>query len=130
RAISKLDDEEYVRAYVVVRLIKELEYPPNCIELEYEYGIGHPGPKGARGDIRVLARRKNSKKPTTFMLIENKRPDEFDTYMESMDGQLFATGRDEHSRGVRYVVWYSIEFSSDTPNDRSIVIDFKRHTEW
>lgn len=39
RNISELNDEEYIRAFLVVRLAKELKYPSKCIELEKEYEL-------------------------------------------------------------------------------------------
>jgi len=73
--INRLTDEEYVRAYLVVRLIKELRYPADCLELEKTYTIGRPSPTKAQIDIRVMDKRKSKSKPETFMLIEAKRPD-------------------------------------------------------
>jgi hypothetical protein len=41
-AIERLTDEEFVRAYLVVRLVKTLRYPATQLELEYTYTIGRP----------------------------------------------------------------------------------------
>lgn len=54
RAISKLPgDEEYVRAYVVTKLVNELGYNMQDIAFEKEYSIGRPSKKKARIDIIV-----------------------------------------------------------------------------
>jgi type I restriction enzyme M protein len=126
--IQRLTDEEYVRAYLVVRLAVELRYPPDSIELEHTYTIGRPSATKAQIDVRVLDRRE--KKIKTFMLIEAKRPDEFDSYTKLIADQLFATGRDEHARGIRYVVWYTVEFRDEEVRDKCIIIDFRKFTEF
>jgi type I restriction enzyme M protein len=90
--ITKLTDEEYVRAYLVVRLVNELRYPAACLELEKGYTIGRPTGKSAQLDVRVLDKR-NKKKTKTFMLIEAKKPDEFETYTGLIEDQLFSPGK-------------------------------------
>src|SRR4051812_26895480 len=44
----RLTDEEYIRAYLVVRLIRQLRYPPEAIEIEKGYTIGRPTGKSAQ----------------------------------------------------------------------------------
>lgn len=39
---QNFEDEAYIRAYLVLRLVRELGYPCNAIELEKKYSIGHP----------------------------------------------------------------------------------------
>ena len=54
RSISKLPgDEEYVRAYIVTKLVNELGYSMDDIAFENEYSIGRPSKKKARIDIIV-----------------------------------------------------------------------------
>ena len=49
RAISKLPgDEEYVRAYIVTKLVNELGYSMSDIAFEEEYSTGHPTTKKSR----------------------------------------------------------------------------------
>jgi type I restriction enzyme M protein len=126
--VSRLTDEEYVRAFLVVRLIKQLKYPPNCVELEKGYTIGRPTGKSAQLDIRVLDKRDGKTK--TFMLIEAKRPDEFESYTQLIEDQLFSTGKQEHANGVRYIVWYSLDSHLGEPRDACIIIDFRKFTEY
>lgn len=126
-----LKDEEYVRAYLVTRLIKPLRYPADALELEKTYTIGRPSPTKAQIDVKVWDKRKG--KPKTFMLIEAKRPDEFETYTNLIEDQLFATGNQEFANGVRYVVWYTLEFYDHSFRDKCIVIDFRKfhdYREW
>ena len=127
--ITKLTDEEYIRAYIVVRLVRELKYPADCLELEKGYTIGRPTGKSAQLDIRILDRR-DKKRPKTFMLIEAKRPDDYESYTSLMEDQLFSPGNQEHAAGVKYIVWYSLEFYSETNcRDKCIIVDFKKFTE-
>lgn len=55
RDISSLGDEEWVRAFLLVRLVKELGYnhKEKIIEIEKTYSIGRPSRKSARVDILV-----------------------------------------------------------------------------
>lgn len=55
RKISFLGDEEYVRAYLIVKLKKELGYGAKEVvfEVEKEYSIGRPSKKSARIDLVV-----------------------------------------------------------------------------
>src|ERR1039457_296923 len=46
----RLTDEEYVRAWLVVRLINKLGYPAERIELEHTYSIGRPSTTKAQID--------------------------------------------------------------------------------
>ena len=77
RNISQLKDEEYVRAYLVVKLAKELKYLSNCIELEKEYEAGRPKPIKPRIDILVKDKRK--KKERTFLFIEVNPPEKYES---------------------------------------------------
>lgn len=125
--ITRLKDEEYVRAWLVVRLIHKLGYPTSSVELEKTYTIGRPSPTRAQIDIRIHDKRRS--RSQVYMLVETKRPDDFDSYVNLIEDQLFATGRDEHSRGLRYIAWYTVEFNGDEPRDRCIVVDFRKFTE-
>ena len=126
-ATYRLTDEEYVRAYLVVRLVKELRYSADALQLEQTYTIGRPSSTKAQIDIKVLDKR--GKKPKPFMLIEAKRPDDFDSYQKLIEDQLFKTGNQDYADGVKYVVWYSLEFQGDNLRDKCIVIDIRKYTK-
>ena len=127
--ITQLTDEEWIRAYLVVRLVKELRYPADCLELETTYSIGHDSVKKAQIDIKVTDKR-DPLKAKTWMMIETKRPDEFKTFSDSLKGQVFDLGKQEIPNGVRYGVWYSLDFVGDVPRDSCIVIDLQEHPEY
>jgi len=63
--VTRLKDEEYVRAWLVVRLIRLFNYPADCLDIEHTYTIGRPSPTKAQIDIRVHDKR--GKKPQTFI---------------------------------------------------------------
>ena len=126
--VTRLKDEEYVRAWLVVRLIRHFEYPADCLDIEHTYVQGRPSPTKAQIDIRVHDKR--GKKTQTFMLVETKRPDDFDSYAKLIEDQLFATGQREHASGLRYAVWYTVEFRGNEPHDKCIIIDFRKFTEF
>ena len=70
------------------------------MELEKGYTIGRPTGKSAQLDIRILDKR-DKKKTKTFMLIEAKRPDDYESYTSLMEDQLFSPGNQEHADGVQ-----------------------------
>ena len=120
---QNFEDEAYIRAYLVLRLVKELGYPCNAIELEKKYSIGHPSRKEARLDILV----KKGKYP--FMLLECKTPEEFEKEKyEAIENQLFAIAKQEIRGKIKpkYLVLYTIELEKGKISDKAIVIDFER----
>ena len=46
--VTRLKDEEYVRAWLVVRLIRLFKYPADCLDIEHTYTIGRPSPTKAQ----------------------------------------------------------------------------------
>ena len=51
-SVTDLTNEEIVRAYIAVKLIRKLGYSKkDCVELEKRYTIGRPPKEGAKVDI-------------------------------------------------------------------------------
>lgn len=126
RNISVLTDEEYVRAYLVVRLSKELKYPPSCIELEKQYEAGRPKTIKPRIDILVKDKRANNE--NTFFFIEVKSPDKFEGDKVYIGGQLFKLAAIEDKEGpVKYLVYYTSRADGGSIEDYSIIIDYARY---
>ena len=120
REISQLNDEEYVRAYLLVRLVKELKYPSNHIELEKEYEAGRP--KTIKPRIDVIVKERNNK---TFLFIEVKSPDKFEKDKNYIEGQLFKLARLEGGpEKVKYLVYYSID---EELEDKALIIDYQEN---
>ena len=121
---QKWEDETYVRAYLVVKLIKELNYPCNAIELEKPYSIGHPSKKEARLDILV------KKDNDPFMLIECKTPDKFEEEKDlAIKNQLYAIAKQEIKGDIKpkYLIYYTVKVEDGKLKDNAIIIDFEKY---
>lgn len=128
---QKFEDEAYIRTYLVLRLIKQLEYPHEVIELEKKYSIGHPSRKEARLDILVKDKKKNS-----FMLLECKTPEDFlKEKDDAIENQLFAIAKQEIKGEIkpRYLVYSTVKIENGEVIDNAIIIDFEQfptYDEW
>jgi type I restriction enzyme M protein len=125
-------DEEVVRAFLIDRLVNQLDYKPEIIETEKEYTIkGGHSKITPRIDILV-----KDEKGNPFFFIELKSPNKFEEDKTKIDGQLFALAEAEErdfKTKVRYLVYYTAEIQEDEVVDRAIIIDFnkyKTYTAW
>lgn len=125
-------DEEIVRAYILTRLVNELGYSPDRIEIECEYTAGRAPKLSPRADLIVRDSTGNA-----FLFFELKAPDKFDT--EDMDSaienQLYAVSALDRNRGndVKYLVLYTARENGSGITDECNVIDtekFPTYTEW
>ena len=117
---TALTDEELVRAFLLVRLVRDLGYPlgERKIELERTYkSVGRPG-KGGRVDI--LVRERDTKRG--FLFIECKEPEKYDADLRIIDGQLFRLSRMEPDL-PRNLVYYTVELNEGQLVERVLVID-------
>lgn len=117
-------DEEVVRAFLVSRLVNELGYKLERIELEKEYDAG-------RGTARLTPRidiilRDNKNHP--YFFIECKAPDKFESDKEFIKGQLFELSKLEGN--VKYLVYYTIEETEKGLRDKLIIIDREKFNEY
>ncbi|EGT4136368.1 hypothetical protein EQZ09_00715 [Clostridium perfringens] len=122
---AKFEDEGYVRAYLVVSLIKHKKYKMKDIVLEKHYNIGsNPDEKSAFLDI--LVKDKNNK-DNSFMLIEVKTLDEYEVKKKNIETQLFNIAAIQNSKEgeVSYLVYYTLD---DILQDKFIMIDFKKYS--
>jgi type I restriction enzyme M protein len=124
RVETDLKPEKWVEAYLVTRLVRELGYPATSIELQKEYPAGHPKTTKPRMDIVVRDDRELPLK--TFMVIEAKEPDEFESQKTGIEGQLFGLGDHERPKGLKYMVYYTVDFLEERLQDKAIVIDAQR----
>jgi type I restriction enzyme M protein len=98
-------DEEVTRAFLVHRLIEQLDYKPESIEIEKEYQAGRPK-KGLAPRIDVILRDENG------------------------DAFFFKLERLEASK-VQYLVYYTIEEREDgSIHDHAIVIDYTQYENY
>jgi type I restriction enzyme M protein len=131
----KFENEGYVRAYLVVKLIKELSYPADCIELETDLSVRvgrtklHKGRDRGRSDILVFRRTKKGE--SLFLGIECKTPDDYEKGLKDLDGQLWGITKAEAierriGRNVRYLAFYTCELAGGELQDKAIVVDFEK----
>ncbi len=117
-------DEEIVRAYILAKLVNELGYKPENIELEKEYDIGRPKVNKPRIDIIVRDDNGNA-----FLYIELKSPLDYEKDKdEVIEKQLFNLASQEQGQGrkVKYLTLYSVEIVNDEIKDKTILIDYEK----
>src|SRR5438132_8689196 len=73
RKIDKFGSEEIVRAYILAKLVNQLGYKPENIEIEKDYDVGRPKKTKPRIDIIV---RDNS--GNAFLYVELKSAKEYE----------------------------------------------------
>ncbi len=125
-------DEEIVRAFLINRLVNELDYQPQNIETEKEYTI-----KGGHSKIKpridVIVKDENG---NPFFFIEAKAPSKFESDKSEIAGQLFALAQAEerdYKTKVKYLVYYTTDEQDGNIIDKAIIIDFEEYKtfeEW
>ena len=124
-------NEEAVRSYLVTKLINELGYRKENIELEKEYDIGRPKVNKPRIDVIVRDDKKNA-----FLYIETKSPQDYEKNKdEVIEKQLFNLASQEKGQGkkVKYLVLYTVEVIGKDIKDKCILIDYEKFSsfgEW
>lgn len=120
-------DEEVVRAYILARLVNELGYKMENIELEKTYDIGRPKVNKPRIDIIV-----RDDKGDAFLYIELKSPQDYEKDKDgTIEKQLFNLAAQEKGQGkkVKYLVLYTVEIIEDI-KDKCILIDYDKFTSF
>jgi type I restriction enzyme M protein len=121
-------DEEIVRAFVLAKLVNELGYKPENIELEKQYDIGRPKVNKPRIDIIV-----RDNKGDAFLYIELKSPQDYEKDKdEVIEKQLFNLASQEKGQGnnVKYLVLYTFELIEKEIRDKCILIDYEKFTSF
>lgn len=121
-------DEEIVRAYLLARLVNELGYKQEDIEIEKEYDIGRPKTNKPRIDVIV-----RDNKDDAFLFMELKSPEDYEKNKdEVIEKQIFNLASQEKGQGkrVKYLVLYSIEIVDQDIKDKCILIDYEKFTSW
>lgn len=130
RIINKITgDEEVVRAYLLSKLVNELGYKLEKIEIEKEYDIGRPKVNKPRIDIIVRDRNGDA-----FLYIEVKSPDEYEKNQdEIIEKQLFNLASQEKGQGkkVKYLVLYAFDINDyNEVVDKCMIIDYEKYTNF
>lgn len=123
RTINEITgDEEMSRAFILTRLVNELGYSPDRIEIEHEYTAGRPHTITSRIDIIVRDASNNA-----FLFIEVKSPDEYASIDkdETIKEQLYKVAFMENAEGhkVKYLVLYTTSENDKKISDECIIID-------
>ena len=129
--------EEIIRAYLVDKLVNELGYNEESIELEKFYtrdSIGREKQKNRDDSARIdiIVKDKNN---NPFLYIELKAPEEFEKGESDIKGQLFELSdleEKQHKTKVKYLMYYSLDIS-DELSDRLYLIekdDFEDYDDW
>jgi len=121
-------DEEIVRAYILAKLVNELGYKPENIEIEKDYDIGRPKTNKPRIDVIVRDSKENA-----FLFIELKSPEDYEKDKdEIIEKQLFNLASQEKGQGknVKYLVLYSFETINSEIKDKCILIDYEKYSSF
>ncbi len=125
REIKKVSgDEEPIRGYLISKLVNEMGYKPENIELEKEYDIGRPKTNKPRIDVIVRDNKGNA-----FLYIETKSPQDYEKDKdEVIEKQLFNLASQEQGQGkqVKYLVLYTVEIAEDKIKDKCVLIDYEK----
>jgi type I restriction enzyme M protein len=119
-------DEEVVRAYILAKLVNELEYKAENIEIEKEYQAGRPKKIKPRIDMILKDSEGNP-----FLFLEAKSPEKFEADKDLIEDQLFGlasleTGK--YGTEIKYLVYYSIEITENGKIlDNAIIINYKKY---
>jgi len=119
-------DEEIVRAFLLDRLVNELDYAPEYLETEKEYTI-RGGHNKINPRIDVIVKDEDG---SPFFFIEAKAPHKYEEGKEDIEGQLFSLAQAEEKdfkTKVKYLVYYTAEVLEDKLVDRVIIIDFEKY---
>ena len=117
-------DEEIVRGYLLTKLVNELGYKEENVEIEKEYDIGRPKVNKARIDVIV-----KDNKGDAFLYIELKSPQDYEKDKdEVIEKQLFNLASQEKGQGkkVKYLVLYTVEIIDSEIKDKCILIDYEK----
>lgn len=129
---TSADPEELTRAYLITKLVNELGYSPDRIEIEHVYTAGRPHTNTSRAD--VIVRDANN---DAFLFFEVKNPDEYASMDkdQTIEEQLFKVAAQERAENhkVKYLVLYTTNDGTGSITDECIIIDnerFPTYAEW
>lgn len=125
-------DEEITRAYILTRLVNELGYSIENIELEHEYTAGRPHTNTSIIDIIV-----RDENDDAFLFIEVKSPEECASIDKdkTIEEQLFKVAGMERTEGhkVKYLMLYTLDINGTDITDDCMIIDsddFSVFSDW
>lgn len=148
----KWETEGFVRAYLVARLVFDLGYPPDAIEIEFDMAVSvgrakrgskASGVERGRNDILVFQRPEGESgkidSERLFLAIECKVWDEFEgAQKEDLDGQLWGVPKAAEiekrvDKRVDNLCLYACEFDGVDIVEKALVVDWQTnqtHAAW
>lgn len=120
-------DEEWTRAFIITKLVNELGYPVERIKLEKRFNLGR-GAKEVYVDVRL-----SDANGDAFLFFEIKSPSQYEIEMETaIENQLIKVASQEIAEGhnVKYLVYSSINFTNNSVQDISILLDYSRNNSY
>lgn len=122
-------DEEMTRAFLLTRLVNELGYSKEKIEIEHKYTAGRSPKLNPRIDIIV-----RDKVGNAFMFIEVKSPSEYATIDKdkAIDEQLYKVAALEKASGklVKYLILYTTSENNSEVKDECMIIDMEKYATY
>ncbi len=119
-------DEEMSRAFLITKLVNELGYSMDKIEIEREYTAGRSPKLSPRIDIIV-----RDMKGDAFLFIEAKSPSEYAAIDKdkTINDQLYQVAALEKASGrnIKYLVLYTTEESLSSVTDNCMIIDMEEY---
>ena len=120
-------DEEIVRAFLITRLVNELGYKMDKLELEREYTAGRPHTNTSYCDLIVHDFTNND-----FLFFELKSPHDYHCLSidQHIEEQLFKVSgmAKQEGKTVKYLVYYTIEIMNNVLKDECIIIDNEKYS--
>lgn len=128
---TNLNDEEMVRAVLLLKLEKEYGYKfeNKYIDIEKVYEApGRPkkGAKGSRSDIVI-----RNEDGSPFLYFELKTPQKYISERYLIKGQLFQSSKLEKIKRTDYLLWTTVVFNdSGEPAINTLVISTSQYGEY
>lgn len=127
KKIATYKDEELTRAILLTKLVNELKYPIEKIEIEHVYTAGRPHTNTSIIDLIV-----RDENDDAFLFIEVKNPKEYASIDKdiTIEEQLFKVAGMEKSEGhsVKYLMLYTVDILNGGISDECIIIDNEKYT--
>ncbi|WP_035293224.1 type I restriction enzyme HsdR N-terminal domain-containing protein [Clostridium sp. KNHs214] len=128
---SVLNLEEKTTAYLIDKLVNELNYDLKSIELEFPCPVGG---STKLEDKRIDVIVKDTKNKDILFFIEVKPFKEYDNKKEwSIENQLFILANNIQSNqdiNIRYLVYYTCELMGNDVVDKLIIIDHQKYKNY
>lgn len=121
-------DEELARAFLINRLVNDLDYSAELIEIERPYEAGRPKKITPRIDVILKDSAGNA-----FLFIEVKAPGKFESDKQYIEGQLYrlaALHKEDTAKEIKFLAYYTLEEQNGNLVDKAIIIDYAAYPNY